>query len=92
MSHIYSFSFVFILATGTVNPQNGWCNSCNKHHVSNHSGKYSHPDVCPKAHPHIILVVLIETAGAGVGSCIKGSSRRGGNKLRKEHMQNCVVE
>ena len=35
--------------------------------------------------------MLIGSAGTGVGSRIKGHSRRGGKKMRKEHMQHCVV-
>ncbi|KAF9997400.1 hypothetical protein BGZ65_007023 [Modicella reniformis] len=49
------------------------------------------PTLCPKAKPDIIPVMLVGDAGTGVGSRIKEHARRGGKKLRQEHMKHCPV-
>ncbi|KAK3825711.1 MAG: hypothetical protein J3Q66DRAFT_420773 [Benniella sp.] len=35
--------------------------------------------------------MLVGDAGTGIGSRIKGHARRGGKKLRKEHIKHCPV-
>lgn len=74
----------------------GWCHHCNSHHIpSRPDAKGFRYDVnCPKLErnkPFILPVLMIGNAGTGVGSRIKGHSRRGGGKMRAEHRRYCTV-
>jgi hypothetical protein len=79
--------------TPSVSPIDGWCNGCQRHHVarSPESRKYAHPAECPKARQFLLPVLLIGSAGTGVGSRIGGHARRGGGKMREQHRRYCTV-
>ena len=82
-----------IAGTPTVSPADGWCDACKCHHVarSPESKTFQHPTECPKARQSLLPVLLIGAAGTGVGSRIGGHARRGGGKMRKEHIQRCTI-
>jgi len=79
--------------SSAVSPIDGWCETCNGHHVarSPESRTYAHPTECPKAREFILPVLLIGSAGTGVGSRIGGHARRGGGKMREQHIRYCPV-
>jgi hypothetical protein len=64
--------------TSTVSSVDGWCSACERHHVAHHPGAsaYVHPVECPKARQFILPVLLIGSAGTGVGSRIGGHARK----------------
>lgn len=74
-----------------VSSVDGYCSGCNRHHIAKSTGRYHHPKQCPKTQPSVLPVMLIGDAGTGVGSRIKGQARRGGNKMREEHIRHCPI-
>jgi len=80
-------------SSAQVSQIDGFCTPCGKHHITWNAGnkRFSHSAICPKSKPDILPVMLVGDAGTGVGSRIKGHTRRGGKKLRKEHTKHCPV-
>ena len=72
----------------TPDPADGFCSTCLCHHLTNRPEAkiYRHDDVCPKSAPVVLPVMFIGDAGTAVGARIKGHAKRGGRKLRIEHM------
>ncbi|KAK3812952.1 MAG: hypothetical protein J3Q66DRAFT_347018 [Benniella sp.] len=76
-----------------VSPSDGWCSECSRHHLPRPSGAkpFQHAEDCPRHECDVLPVLMIGTAGTGMGSRIGGHERRGGGKMRKEHTKSCVV-
>ncbi|KAF9358967.1 hypothetical protein BGX26_000509 [Mortierella sp. AD094] len=75
-----------------MSPVDGYCQQCDSHHIANRPGeKFSHMNQCPSTMPTVLPVMLVGDAGTAVGSRIKGHAKRGGRKLRQEHMKHCPV-
>ncbi|KAF9951883.1 hypothetical protein BGZ72_006681 [Mortierella alpina] len=76
-----------------VSAVDGWCTLCSMHHTPNRpeDKMFAHMRECSKQATDVLPVMLIGDAGTGVGSRIGGHSRRGGKKLRQEHMKHCVA-
>lgn len=87
----YLCSFPYIV-DASVSLVDGWCNKCHCHHIPTSSTKtFSYSTECPKARQFVLPVMLIGTAGTGVGSRIGGHARRGGGMLRKQHIQYSTI-
>ncbi|KAF9093787.1 hypothetical protein BGX27_001569, partial [Mortierella sp. AM989] len=80
-------------ASEFVSAVDGWCGKCNKHHLAHNpeAQEFEHVQICPTERNQVLPVMLIGTAGTGVGSRIGGHALRGGGRMCKEHRQNCVV-
>ncbi|CAO3564588.1 unnamed protein product [Mortierella alpina] len=76
-----------------VSAVDGWCALCSMHHTPNRpkDKMFVHMSECSKQATDILPVMLIGDAGTGVGLRIGGHTRRGGKKLRQEHMKHCVA-
>ncbi|KAF9948128.1 hypothetical protein BGZ72_009918 [Mortierella alpina] len=73
--------------------RDGWCSDCSRHHLPNRpeSKVFSHTSECTKKAKQILPVMVIGDAGTGIGSRIGGHARRGGKKMRTEHMKHGPV-
>lgn len=78
-------------AQSPVSKQDGYCEFCDEHHIPNRPEcKFSFGQ-CPRIGCDILPIMLVGDSGTGVGSRIQGHDRRGGKKMRREHMQHCPV-
>ncbi|KAF8976761.1 hypothetical protein BGZ46_007984 [Entomortierella lignicola] len=76
----------------SVSTEDGWCNRCNQHHIARTSDQpFDHSSVCPKSRQLVLPIMLVGSAGTGVGSRIGGHARRGGKKLREHHQRYCAI-
>ncbi|KAF9167971.1 hypothetical protein DFQ26_002196 [Actinomortierella ambigua] len=77
-----------------ISQTDGWCTRCKRHHIpSNLDGslKFQHVKECPDVRQEVRPVLLIGESGTGVGSRIQGHARRGGGKMRAEHIRYCTI-
>lgn len=82
--------FAFILLA--MIDEDGYCTNCQCYHVGSSLGdKYEHPTICPKDQHAYVPLFMYGAAGTGVGTRIKGTARRGGRKMREQHMRYGVV-
>ncbi|KAF9574644.1 hypothetical protein EC968_005874 [Mortierella alpina] len=101
-SHPHSISSSSTAASTTVSPlsgsspsvvsaSDGWCSECRAHRVPNRPEDrvFAHVQECSKRATDVLPIMLIGDAGTAVGSRIGGHPRRGGKKLRQEHMKHC---
>lgn len=77
----------------TVSLLDGWCSKCDAHHIPkiSDSRNFAYDTTCPKLRPWVLPLLVIGNAGTGVGSRITGHARRGGKKLRQEHIRHCPI-
>lgn len=89
---LLTYSTFPYIVDASVSLVDGWCSKCHCHHIPTSSTKtFSYSAECPKTRQFVLPVMLIGTAGTGVGSRIGGHSRRGGGKMRKQHIQYCTI-
>ncbi|KAF9164489.1 hypothetical protein DFQ26_001380 [Actinomortierella ambigua] len=77
-----------------INQTNGWCTRCNRHHIPSNldaSLEFQHVKECPNVRQEVRPVLLIGDSGTGVGSRIQGHARRGGGKMRAQHIRYCTI-
>ncbi|KAG0256593.1 hypothetical protein DFQ27_005639 [Actinomortierella ambigua] len=83
-----------VTTDASISPINGWCNDCTCHHIpSNFDGSvpFQHVKECPSRRHVVQPILLIGDSGTGVGSRIKGHARRGGGKMRAQHIRHCTI-
>jgi hypothetical protein len=86
------FSYISYIEASQVSTKDGWCETCECHHIARSAGNpFSYPQECPKSRPFLLPIMLVGTAGTGVGLRIGGHFRRGGGKLREHHRQHCPI-
>ena len=94
-SRVHSVLMLHIHIGGSpfVCSRDGWCSDCSRHHLPNRpeSKVFSHTSECTKKAKQILPVMVIGDAGTGTGSRIGGHARRGGKKMRTEHMKHGPV-
>ncbi|KAF9575394.1 hypothetical protein BGW38_008232, partial [Lunasporangiospora selenospora] len=73
--------------TGQVPQVDGYCIECQRFYLPRGLGAGPFEDVAkrPKRNVVVLPIMLMGTLETCIGSKIGGQTRRGGNKLRKEH-------